>query len=404
MIKQANGVRLGVLWLLLSCLQQGAYAAPYNTYSVNDMVIAPDGTVWTTDVVNNRIQHRKADGSVIAQFGRFGKGAGQFDAPTKIALSTDGSVWIADGRKISSPHFGDLGLGDYYYSYRLQHLKADGTFIFQMGSEGTDLDQFFGITDIATAVDGSVWVADGGNHRIQHFNADGSLIVQFKYEGTLLGQCNCSFNVAPAADGSIWVADENDGGVQHYTANGQVVGKLVSQNDNGLFWRPQHIVVAADGSVWVVDNYSSRLQHFQADGLFMARLGGYGEAGLFNNYALSTDGNVWVVDGNKGILKFDPQDTLPQTLFPAEYNDQQAKLYLHDVEIDDQHYEVVLQKQNGRYVLVSASVASKYYNSPAWFYDNKLTIPLVKAFGQNYQATLKQLGNNVFELLEATLK
>ncbi|MEQ1636048.1 MAG: hypothetical protein ABL903_05100 [Methylococcales bacterium] len=214
MIK-ANWVKLGVLWLLLSGFQEVAHAELFNVFSAGDMAIAPDGSVWATDVINNRIQHRKADGSIIKQFGSLGKGAGQFDAPTKIALAEDGSLWIADGKKISPSNFGNVNLGNSFYSYRLQHVKAGGTFIFQMGSEGSNLGQFYGITDIATATDGSIWVADGGNRRLQHFNADGSLITQFKYEGSLLGQCNCSFNVAPATDGSVWVADENEGSVRH---------------------------------------------------------------------------------------------------------------------------------------------------------------------------------------------
>ncbi|NOT85469.1 MAG: hypothetical protein HOP02_11975 [Methylococcaceae bacterium] len=47
--------------------------------------------------------------------------------------------------------------------------------------------------------------------------------------------------------------------------------------------------------------------------------------------------------------------------FPAEYNDQQQKLYLQDVLVNGQHYQATFQNQNGQFKLLSASAATTIF-------------------------------------------
>lgn len=95
----------------------------------------------------------------------------------------------------------------------------------------------------------------------------------------------------------------------------------------------------------------------------------------------------------------------------AAYDDQKGKLNLYDVEVNNQHYQAVLQQQNTHFKLLSASAASVLFTFPAHFGvpgtgeddPTVLYVPVVRAFGQNYQVKLKHLGNFVFELQAAVV-
>lgn len=120
--------------------------------------------------------------------------------------------------------------------------------------------------------------------------------------------------------------------------------------------------------------------------------------------AVDANGNVWVADsGNNRIQKFTPK-TLPNS--PAEYDDQNGLLYLDDVAVEGTHYQATLKLQHGAYRLLTLLPALGAYNPPASFdaTTNLLSIPLARAFGQDYQAQFKYLGDSLFQLQSATLK
>ncbi len=95
-----------------------------------------------------------------------------------------------------------------------------------------------------------------------------------------------------------------------------------------------------------------------------------------------------------------------KALYPAEYRANQSTIYLRDVIANGQHYQAALQLQNGQFVLTAANPISNSFTQAAQFdaTSNLLSIPLAKAFGQAYQATLKHRGNFMFSLENAALR
>ncbi len=70
------------------------------------------------------------------------------------------------------------------------------------------------------------------------------------------------------------------------------------------------------------------------------------------------------------------------------------------------HYQASLLFQNGVFRVTTLLPALNAYN-PAANFDaatNLLSIPLAWAFGQDYQAQFKYLGDSVFQLQSATPK
>ena len=56
-----------------------------------------DRTVFVADTLNHRIQYFKPNGSFLGKWGSSGSGAGRFNAPVGVAVSSDGArVYVAD--------------------------------------------------------------------------------------------------------------------------------------------------------------------------------------------------------------------------------------------------------------------------------------------------------------------
>jgi hypothetical protein len=93
-----------------------------------------------------------------------------------------------------------------------------------------------------------------------------------------------------------------------------------------------------------------------------------------------------------------------KTTAPVTYDDQTKKLYCQDVMVNGSHYQAELQQKNGQFVLDSYRAAPTLFSAVARFdaSSNVLAVPLAEAFGQNYQATFKHLGNGVFTLQTLT--
>jgi sugar lactone lactonase YvrE len=91
--------------------------------------------------------------------------------------------------------------------------------------------------------------------------------------------------VARAPDGTLYVADTGNHRIQHLAANGTVLdtwGSFASLDQGeapgGTFNEPWGIAVAPDGTVYVADTWNHRIQHFAADGRFLGMWGTFGQA------------------------------------------------------------------------------------------------------------------------------
>ena len=355
-----------------------------------DITVAKDGSLWLIDSWNAHVQHIDAVGVLIGQFGREGFDAGELYRPSGLAITDDNSVWVANGGSTSIPHFNTVG-------QVIQIIETAG----------------FHPNKISIAEDGSLWfftnyVFNLSSGSISHWHSDGRLITSLP-RNEAFGLETESGNIAAAKEGGAWVVDTNFNRLRHFNADLSLVKQFGSAGAGvGQFNRPEGIAVAPDGSVWIADTGNNRLQHFNADGEFIAQYGSLGSAaGQFNapqDVEIAEDGSLWVLDtGNNRIQKFVPKK-LPSS--PAEYDDKNGLLYLDDVAIDGTHYQATLYQQGNAFRLLTLLPAPASY-TPAASFDaatNLLSIPLARAFGQDYQAQFKYLGDSLFQLKTATPK
>ena len=129
----------------------------------------PDDTLYCADDGDHTIRQCTPDGEVLLTLGVPGKSS-TYQSGDPFNRCTDVAI---DKRT------GDLYISDGYGNSRVHKYSPDGKLLFSWGEPGTDPGEFNIVHNIATDLDGWVYVADRENHRIQIFDANGKYETQW---------------------------------------------------------------------------------------------------------------------------------------------------------------------------------------------------------------------------------
>ena len=177
--------------------------------------------------------------------------------------------------------------------------------------------------DMATAPDGSLYLADSRNHRIVHLDAQGVFLNAWGNYGNVMdgevpgGLLNEPWGVAVGPDGYVYVADTWNHRIQVFTPDGDFVRMwntfYVGGTQDG-FWGPRGITVDASNRVFVTDTGKQRVVIFDNMGNYLTQFGGIGlDAGKMDEpvgIELDQDGLVYIADTwNYRIQVFAPDPT-----------------------------------------------------------------------------------------------
>jgi DNA-binding beta-propeller fold protein YncE len=199
------------------------------------------------------------------------------------------------------------------------------------GGEGTAEGQYNNPRNVAIGPDGSVYVADGGNHRIQKLTANGQPLTSWGHLCRMYeGQAGCQeadgagglydpWGIAIDKDGFVYVADTWNHRIQKFDRDGQFITmwgvhgvQEEATGGEGLLWGPRAVAVGPEGWIYVSDTGNKRVQVFTPDGEFLTQWGGKGlQEGRMDEpvgLAIALDGTSYVADTwNQRIQVFDPQ-------------------------------------------------------------------------------------------------
>lgn len=185
-----------------------------------------------------------AGGSPVWTTGSRGRGPGQFDHPTALAVDMRGRVLVVDRG-----------------NSRVQMLDRDsGRWLGAFGAPGSAADRFNGARHIAVAGD-RIYVVDQYNHRVSVFDAVGRPLFAIGGFGTTGGSLNVPRGVAIDARGNVYVSESTEEAIKRYSAGGAFVGRI----DGDRVEHPLGLAFGAGGVLWVADGVGGRVVALDVD-------------------------------------------------------------------------------------------------------------------------------------------
>ena len=263
-----------------------------------DITSGPDGNLWFTEFVANKIGRITPDGTIT-----------EFTPPTSnskpvgIVLGPDGNLWFTEygvnkiGRITPSGIFTDFILPT-AYSYPL---------------------------DITLGPDGNLWFTEGGGNKIGRITPSGT-ITEFS---TPYNIPYAPASITTGPDGNLWFTRFGGGMFGRITTSGTVLAAFpLNSFINGMAQGP-------DGNLWFTERYGNKIGRSTIEGIITEFL-----IPTNNSEALAItsgpDGNLWFTEyvGNKiGRVNLTPSDTILNVPYfsqnvvpwgPSEYDHAQS--------------------------------------------------------------------------------
>jgi len=270
-------------------------------------------------------------------------------ALTAVALAAS---FIWDWRTPERPALGPPPAG---LPARIESVAGDGHRGVRDGARSeARFDDPFGI---AVAADGTAFVADGGaSNRIRRVQPDGRVDT---FAGSLEGfsdgrgadaRFHTPSGLALDADGTLYVADTGNHAIRRVAPDGTVT-TLAGTGEAGFadgpavqarFHAPTGVAVDATGRVFVADGFNDRIRVIEAG--VVRTLAGDGRPGFLDGpgtqarfdtpggLALGDDGALWIADtGNHALRRVAPDGTT--TTLPLHSRDPDAQQLVSPVSV-----------------------------------------------------------------------
>src|SRR5262245_2115673 len=214
----------------------------------------------------------------LLEWGRPGKGEGEFDACVGIAIGKNDEVYTSEFRNQRVQRFTSQG-------------RFLGAFAVQPHAGGVAVDP-----------EGNVYVAHWNSDKVAAYSPRGKLFREWGRKGTGDGEFQLPGSLALGPDGLLYVPDQGNSRVQKFTREGKFVGKWGtrgkepgqfggSQPAGGRFAGPQFVAFDRAGNVYTTDAALNRIQKFTPDGKLLALWGSAdAEPGGFGPPPLNKDG------------------------------------------------------------------------------------------------------------------
>ena len=218
------------------------------------VAVGRDGAVYVSDYDNDRIQKFTAEGEFLLEFGRSGSGPAEFSAPAGLAVDRDGFVYVAD-----------------FYNHRVEAFREGGSFQRAIGHSGRLGPRALHYpTGVAITSQRELLVADAYNYQLQWFDLDedGQPTRRVGYHLFWLWPRPVSSgagffvptDVAVGPDGTVHVADSGNHRVVMLSANGEYQAEWGIPDPDPNIFSPEQIAASPDGStVYATDLAGGRV-------------------------------------------------------------------------------------------------------------------------------------------------
>lgn len=295
-IETPDGV---ILTCTVACQGRGLYNVSYSPKIHGDHTITVlargehvEDSPYTVYVKKGHMIFTSKTAPVCMRIGSSGSGRGELDGPSDVAITSNGSVVIADSN-----------------NHRIAIFHSRGNFLRQFGSCGEDVGKLNKPSGVCFAPDGNIVVADQQNNRIQIFSPEGVFLqsVTCKKRGT--AALKNPTGVAVDEEAQILVTDQHNHRVVCFNAQGEFSHEFGSLGTkNGQFNNPTYLTINQDGEIFVTDTCNHRVQAFDSAGNFLRKLGrpgtGDGEFHYPTGIAVDASGYLFVSDRTNRVQVF----------------------------------------------------------------------------------------------------
>lgn len=260
------------------------------------IAVSTDGTAYVADTDNDTIRAIASSGSVTTIAGQAGRSssadgqgaAARFEDPFSTAVDANGVVYVADSAAHVIRRITPDGVVTTYAGSPGAYGSADGT-----GSAA----RFYSPFGVAVDTAGTVYVADSYNRTVRKIAAGGVVTTLAgspqaggRADGTgTAARFDQPFGIAVDANGNVYVSDAIGNTIRKISPAG-VVSTLAGQagspgsadgtGTSARFTVPYGVAVDPTGTVFVVDHGNHTIRKVTADGVVTTLAGTAGSAGL----------------------------------------------------------------------------------------------------------------------------
>jgi sugar lactone lactonase YvrE len=260
----------------------------------NGLVADADGNLYVADTLNHRIRKIAQDGTPstfagtgVAGFADGDVAVAQFNEPIGLALAADGTLYVADSK-----------------NHRIRAISASGLVTTHAGlgtsgfTDGVDTGARFATPHgLALGSDGTLYVADRGNHRIRKVAPDGT-VSTLAGTGTAgaangagaVAQFNGPVGIAIDSTGAVYVTEAASHAIRKVTSGGATsvfagaaaaAGFLEGNGTAARFSSPVGLAVDASNNLLVADRGNLRIRKVTPAGV-VSTVAGTAVAGLLD--------------------------------------------------------------------------------------------------------------------------
>lgn len=197
------------------------------------ILFSPDGLLYMTDAVANRVLVFDADGEQVDEIGA---DTGLF-GPTGMEIGPDGGLFVAS----------------FFTSSVIRYDRA-GNVVDEIDGGGLNGPALVGPEDIAFGPDGHMFVSSLGANRVLEYDPSGQYIGSIGDGAPLSSPWGMAFG----RGGRLYVASSGNDQVLVFDAEGEYVGPLSSPDLD----RPTDVVLGPDANIWVASFDNSKLVVF----------------------------------------------------------------------------------------------------------------------------------------------
>lgn len=329
----------------LGSIGDGGLATRARLWFAAAIAVDPVGNIVIADSFNNRVRRVDAASGKIetvagtGQQGFSGDGdlatEAQLNSPSGVAIGAKGNIIIADT-----------------FNNRIRIVDARTGIISTLagtGEQGFSEDeglavraQLSGPTGLAMGIDGTLFIADSGNHRIRKLDRAQQVIVTVAGNGIageagdgglgVQAELNDPSGVAVDGNGHLLIADTMNNRVRRVDAVSGIMSTVAGTGEEGFdgdgagatlarLMQPSGITVDAEGAVYLSDTFNNRIRRIDGESGIITTVAGTDLRGhsingmvaetapLNNPMGLTRDpsGNLLVADsGNHCVLRIMP--------------------------------------------------------------------------------------------------